>query len=107
MPTTHLNSRWGKSATNPDQDQMRAVLAELNQTDDEHPDCWLSDENGWTVSVSQNGWVVLENVETESDPRHLRLRSPDEALEIWKLLTVGDLVTLRAKPWQPGYPQIA
>jgi hypothetical protein len=101
--TTYLERRWGGGGKNPSEKELRAALAELSTPDEEHPDCWLSDENGWTIAGHQSGKVVLENPESDEGPWHMKKKSPDEVLELWRLLQSGDITAIRAMPWLDGY----
>ena len=100
---THLERRWGGGGKNPKDEDLRGALGELRETDPEHPDCWLSDENGWTIAAHESGAIVLENVESGEGPWHMKSQTAEAVLELWRLLQAGDLVTIRAKPWIEGY----
>jgi hypothetical protein len=65
---THLTNRWGVTTSNPGANDLEAALVELETADQEHPDCWLSNEDEWTVSAFGSGLVILENVETNEGP---------------------------------------
>lgn len=103
MPTTRLTRRWGHGIKNPTTNDLRDALSELNTSDPEHPDCWLADESGWSISVFENGLIVLENVETGEGPWHLNDPSKNPALELWQLLQSGDLESIKDRQWRPGY----
>lgn len=100
---THLERRWGGGGPNPAEVELRAALAELAKPDPEHPDCWLSDESGWTIAAHQSGKVVLENTESGKGPWHMKSQSPEAILSLWLLLQAGDIDALRAKPWLAGH----
>jgi hypothetical protein len=101
--TTYLERRWGGGGKNPDESQLRAALAELDIPDNEHPDCWLSDENGWVISAYQSGFVVLENLNSGEGPWHIADQERAAILELWRLLQAGNLEAVRANPWLEGY----
>ena len=103
MTTTYLERRWGGGGKNPSAVELRDALAELAQPDPEHPDCWLSDENGWTISAFGSGLVVFENAETGEGPFHMKRQSHEAVLELWRLLSLGEIETIRLKPWLTGY----
>ena len=103
MKTTYLERRWGGGGKNPSQDDLREALSELKKDDPEHPDCWLSDEDNLTIAAHQNGKVVLENPETDEGPFHLKNQSPEDIIELWRLLQAGDVAAIKAKPWIDGY----
>ena len=100
---TYLQRRWGGGSENPTEAEMRGALAELVTPDNEHPDCWLSDENNWTISAYQSGLLVLENVESDEGPWHMKEQNTEAVLELWRLLQEGDMVAIRMKPWLEGY----
>lgn len=105
MAKTFLERRWGGGGQNPNEEEMRAALAELSKRDDEHPDCWLSDEEGWTVAAHQSGKIVLENVESGDGPWHLPAQTHAQVLRFWQLLQSGDVEAIRSQPWREGYGQ--
>jgi hypothetical protein len=98
----HVQTRWGDSETRPLEKRMLEILGELDATDAEHPDCWLTHDSGWTLTVSEKGRVAYENLESDSEPRHITNVPRLKALELWKTLAEGDLATLEKEPWQPG-----
>ena len=101
--TTHLERRWGGGGENPHEKEMREALDELATPDLEHPDCWLTDENGWTVSAYQTGLVVIECLDSGEGPWHMESQKPEDIIALWKLLQAGDIPTLRSQPWVQGY----
>jgi hypothetical protein len=101
--TYFVQSRWGESETDPSESKMRDLLAELDTPDPEHPDTWLTHENGWTLAVHETGLVVWENVDQDLPARHLLNVSRDKALELWQLLAQGALETIEQEAWQPGH----
>jgi len=103
MKTTYLERRWGGGGRNPTEAELREALAELEQEDAEHPDCWLSDENNLTISAYHGGKVVLENPETGEGPQHLKDQTPEDILKLWLFLQDGDLTGIRSKTWKEGY----
>lgn len=100
---THLERRWGGGGRNPREDELRAALAELVKHDEEHPDCWLSDENGWTIAAHESGDVVLENVESGEGPWHMSNPGTEVVLDLWRQLQAGEIESIRAKSWLAGY----
>ncbi len=47
-----VQTRWGSSEDDPTEPRLREILAELETSDPEHPDAWLSHESDWTITVS-------------------------------------------------------
>jgi hypothetical protein len=66
---------------------MVEALAELDTPDAEHPSTWLSDEEGWTVDVHEDGTVIFSH-EFEDICECPRV-GRDVALELWLLLQQG------------------
>ena len=101
--TCHLTKRWGEGVANPSENDLMSALDELKQRDPEHPDCWVSDESGWSLSAHEGGLVVLENIETGEGPWHMRGIPPHAVLEYWGMLITGDIASLKGLPWKDGY----
>ena len=81
---------------------MRAILSELDIPDQEHPDTWLSDEAGWTITVSEKGVVVWENIEEGGEPQYQEGVSRKDALRLWLLLADGHHDEIEREPWKDG-----
>ena len=84
---TGLENRWGGGPENPTVEEMRAALAELDTPDMEHPNTWLSDDEGWTVDVYESGLVIFSHEDEVICERRDVTRG--EALELWLLLQQG------------------
>lgn len=87
----------------PDEATMSLLLSSLAAPDREHPDVSLSHESGWCLSVFGSGLVVLENVESSEGPWHMMPSSPQYSLNLWRLLSGGQVTEIRSHPWVPGY----
>src|SRR5262249_19114920 len=98
-----LQRRWGEGTRNPTEAELAAALDEMKQRDSEHPDCWLSDENGWTLTIHEDQQIVLENVESGEGPWHQKNQTTDTVLALWRLLQAGDIAALRNYEWLVGY----
>jgi hypothetical protein len=84
---TGLECRWGGGPDNPTLEELQAALVELDTPDEEHPNAWLTDADGWTVDVYEHGLVIFSsNEETIVERRGV---SREEALELWLLLQRG------------------
>ena len=81
---TGLETRGGGGPQNPTVEEMRAALAELDTPDIEHPNTWLSDDDGWTVDVYEGGLVIFSHEGKDICERRGVTR--EEALELWLLL---------------------
>lgn len=80
------------------------MLAELDgPEDDEHPDVALTHESEWCLSAFPGGLLVWENVEEDDEPRHMRNVARADVRRLWLALAAGDLETIEAEPWLPGY----
>ncbi len=95
--------RMGRTFASPNAAAMSLLLSSLVMPDPEHPDVSLSHESGWCASVFSSGLVVLENVETGEGPWHMQLPSPQHALDLWLLLSDGQIAAIQSHPWVPGY----
>ena len=79
--------RWGGGPENPTVEEMRIALAELDTPDEEHPNTWLTDDDGWTVDVYEGGLVIFSHDdETICQKNGV---SQAETLELWLLLQRG------------------
>jgi hypothetical protein len=101
--TTYLQTRWGGSGKDPSESELQAALAELATPDPEHPDCWLIDENGWSISAFDTGLVVFENVETDEGPWHMPNCTSKLMLALWNHLKAGELDKVKTHAWREGY----
>jgi len=99
---TYLTTRFGSDLKNPSGRQIDEALAELTISDEEHPDVSFRNEDEWSISVFPSGKVILENLE-EGDPLHMKGASIQKVKELWALIAVGDIETLKKDGWKPGY----
>jgi hypothetical protein len=98
---THVS---GAMDEDPPTTALATLVAELENADDEHPDVAVSHESGWTLSAFANGSVVWVNVEEdEVNPRHLDGVDRDQLVAMFETLATGDLSSIEAYPWVPGY----
>lgn len=71
--------------------------------DEETASVDVTHSSGWNLEFSRD-LTVLEDV--ESDPgteKHMRRLSRAEQIRLARLLVDGELDTLHAMPWSPGY----
>lgn len=80
---------------------MKAILAELDVPDPEHPDTWLTHESGCSLSAHESGLLVWDNA-SGSPPRHMRGVSRARVLELWAKLAAGRIDEIEEEPWSPG-----
>ena len=97
----HVSSRWGGHESEPSVDRMRAILAELDTNDDEHPDVALTHESEWCLSAFPSGLLIWENLE-QGEPRHMNGISRERVLALWIKLAHGQLDAIEAESWLPG-----
>jgi hypothetical protein len=99
----HVSHWWGKDESNLPSEHFDEVISELADADNEHPDCCLTHESGWSLSYSKNGRLTFENVETDEDaPRHMKCIAPAQVVELWRHLADGNVEHVKAQEWQPG-----
>ena len=98
----HVVTRWGDSEDEPTENRLREILAELEQSDPEHPDTWLTHENGWTLSINEKGLVIWENMDSKDQPRHQVSVSREKALDLWLKPSRGETTAINQEPWCPG-----
>jgi hypothetical protein len=101
--TTYLEKRRGGGGENPTEQDLIDALSELRQPDPAHPDCWLSNENGWTIAAHESGKVVLENPEGDEGPWHLPHADQILIMILWHHLQAGELDAIRKYQWKEGY----
>ncbi|GAA0428703.1 hypothetical protein Aca07nite_33760 [Actinoplanes capillaceus] len=101
--------RYGASSSHaeiPDE-TLRELLAELDEQEDvEHGDVWLSeDATGWGIGVfaGDRGLVVLEDSEADGGSFHRTGVSREEAFALFRRAADGQMASIRAEPWRPGY----
>ena len=99
----NVQTRWGDSEDNPSEARMRAILAELDRPDREHPDTWLTYDDGWTIAISERGVATWDNLAADSKPRYRENVSHDEALRLWLLLSRGEFDEIERQDWKDGY----
>lgn len=100
----HVSNRQGASISEPTPEGIDAVLAELDgPVDDEHPDVSPSHDSERCLSAFPSGLLVWENVEEDDEPRHMTGVRRDDVRRLWSALAIGDLATIDAEDWQPGY----
>jgi hypothetical protein len=71
----------------------------------EHVSVGVVHESGWCIGVYAAWTVVLENVnDLDIEPRHLQTgRNRRRVLNLMRAAAQGDLATLEAQAWEPGY----
>jgi hypothetical protein len=99
----HVTDRMGRMHRDPDIDVMDATLAELSAPDDgEHDDVCLTHESGWCLTAFSSGVLIWEHLDVGS-PRHLTGVDAPAVRRLWLSLARGDIETVDAEAWMPGY----
>lgn len=84
---------------------MESILAELDTSDPEHPDTWLTHSSGWTIAADEDRYLVLSNPEQEV-VGHIANASRPQMLAFWKRLSRGEIESLQKEPWIAGRPPV-
>jgi hypothetical protein len=93
--------RNGDSVWSPSPKQRRALLASL--TADEAEACVsLTHDGQWAITAYHSGLVCFENAGAGEGPWHMTGIPVTEILDLWQLLTEGNIQELRKQPWQDG-----
>lgn len=99
----HVTHRLGDDELDPPVSSFPAILRELDESvDTEHGDVSLTHESEWCLSVSRDRTVTFENLD-DGEPRHMRGVPDSKIIELWVLLSRGDLASIEREPWKPGY----
>jgi hypothetical protein len=93
--------RNGDTVWSPSPKQRRALLGSL--TSDDAQACVSLVLNGqWSISAYHSGHVCFENAGAGQGPWHMTDIPVTEILELWQLLTEGNIQDLRKLPWKDG-----
>lgn len=98
--TYDLRSRWRGSEGAATIPRMRAVLAELDANDEEHPAVSLTHESEWCLAAYQDGLLVWGHLET-GEPRHMTDVPREKILALWIALSRGEFHVIEAEDWLP------
>ena len=98
----YVQTRWGGSEESPSKERMIVILSELDHSDAEHPDAWLTHESGWTLSAHESGLLVWENGESDTSPRHILGVPRERVLDLWTKLAAGLIPEIEQEPWRAG-----
>lgn len=81
---------------------LRGLIAELDGSDNEHPDVSVTHESGWSLSMYDSGRLVLEHMEADIEPTHCFLATGDQLVAA-TAVALGYAEKLSDWPWLPGY----
>lgn len=100
-----LRDRWDHLRfEDPTPEQIDLVLAQLDgPVDIEHPDVSIVDESEWGLSAYPGGVLIWQNIEEPGTERHQRDVPRAEVRRLFLAVAAGDLATVHAQPWKPGY----
>jgi hypothetical protein len=102
--TFHVTHLKGDMDSDVPMESLSRLIDELNESDGEHTSVSLTHDTEWCLAASANGLLVWENLESrESKPRHMNGVERGHVLRLWTALADGDVATIDAEPWQPGY----
>ena len=95
--------RFGASFKQPDINCMKRLIASVATVDSEHPDVSLNHETGWSLSYFGSSKMVFENAETGEGPWNMPNVTEGTALQLWMLLSLGQIAELKSQSWSTGY----
>jgi hypothetical protein len=113
-PWTVLTTRYGDDVETPSVEDLDAALDEVYEeaNDEEHPNAWLRYGRAggplYVLDVYAGGRVVLSQWADADCERalapdsHMESVPRDEAAELWRRLTEGDVEWVRSQAWRPG-----
>lgn len=82
-------------------EDLRALLSELDDANDEESEVAAGDPFGWSVSAFASGTLVLDHAARPHEPQRVRYDVPrDEMLTIVTEVASGDVETALARPWR-------
>lgn len=98
--TYFVANGMGDSIDAPSLNDMRAFLAAIDRSDEEHGAAWLATDEGWSLEWNGDGRLVLSI--GEAPGRHLANVSPERTLALWSALAEKRFGEIEAEPWLPG-----
>jgi len=98
----HITHTNGATVSSPPLTTLPCLLDELTTADAEHGDVALTHESEWCISVSRSAYVVIEHLE-DGEPRHMSDVPREKILDLLARLARGELATIQAESWSPGY----
>ena len=96
-----ITHRSGAMETDAPLTVLDALVAELDQQDDEHPDISVSHESGWTLSAFPSGRVLYENFEELAQKPQQIVVDRWVLRDLLRALAIGDLRRVESEAWQP------
>ena len=102
-----ISHRYYDDEREPHLDSLPGWLTELDERleDVEHDSVAMTHETGWTIEISTDGRVTLENVEDlDVEPRHLPgIPSRQRLMPLLAALARGAMAEVERAPWERGY----
>lgn len=96
-----ITHRSGSMERDPPFAALDALVEELDQQDDEHPDISVSHESGWSLSAFPSGRLLYENVEDLAQQPRQIVVDRSALGDLLRALAMGDLQRLESEAWQP------
>ncbi|MER6025132.1 hypothetical protein [Streptomyces sp. NPDC001851] len=101
--TYFMYDTTGEEIDEPGEEQIRAILAELGNGDEEHPDVSLQHESGWSLTVFPGRLVRWQNVDSASpEPLDAILPSWDAVVGLLLLTARGETEPVTSRLSQQG-----
>jgi hypothetical protein len=82
---------------------LPGLLEELSGADAEHPDVAVQHESGLSLSVLRGWRLILEDLETDVDPRWAETADSGVVLRAMELVAHGEGDLNAVLDWRPGY----
>lgn len=96
MHVTHLDGSSDPAGI----EDLPALLAELDDANDEELEVAAGDPYGWSASAFASGTVVLDHAAQPHEPQHVLYGvSREEMLAILTEVASGNVETALARPW--------
>jgi thiol-disulfide isomerase/thioredoxin len=97
--------RWGECESDPPCSSFAPLLDELEERpeDLEHGSVSVVHESEWALGIMRGGYVAFELATGEGPSRHLVDVPRAKVIELMTSLSRGDIASLEAEPWLPGY----
>lgn len=103
MTKTYLMTRWGGSEDDPGIEILKKAIDELDVSDQEHPDTWLTNtENGIVITLHEKGLIIISD-EDQIEFKHIKSNDKLLKLEIWKHLINNNIAEINKINWINGH----
>lgn len=97
----HTTDRDGITELNPPEKTLREILRSLEDDREDHAEVWLTHAGtGWTLTIFSTGTIQMHNDLLDEPTRELNGVDYRKALELWLMLSRGDVALLKRQPWR-------